>query len=68
MLETLVLHEPLESRNAFFAWLVVETFLNTNGQYMHYAPEEALALVIRVKHTGAAVQEIATQLRVWSTA
>ncbi|MGW0730285.1 fic family toxin-antitoxin system, toxin component [Streptomyces mirabilis] len=68
MLETIALHEPLESRNAFFAWLVAETFLNTNGKYMHYEPEEALARVMRVKHKGAAVQEIAAQLRSWSTA
>lgn len=32
MLETVALHEPLEAKNEFFAWLVAETFLNTNGQ------------------------------------
>ncbi|MGW2897471.1 hypothetical protein ACWDAO_23405 [Streptomyces sp. NPDC001212] len=37
----------------------------TNGQYLHYEPEEALALVMRAK--GARVQEIAAQLRAWST-
>jgi len=67
MLETVALHESLENRNEFFAWLVAETFLNTNGQYMHYEPEEALALVMRAKHKSARVQEIAAQLRSWST-
>lgn len=47
--------------------LVTETFLNTNGQYLHYEPEEALALVMRAKHKGARVQEVAAQLRAWST-
>ena len=32
-----------------------------------YEPEEALALVMRAKHKGARVQEIAAQLRAWST-
>ncbi|MFF2205084.1 hypothetical protein [Streptomyces sp. NPDC058145] len=31
MLETIALHEPLEAKNEFFAWLVAETFLSTNG-------------------------------------
>ncbi|MEU9309682.1 fic family toxin-antitoxin system, toxin component [Streptomyces sp. NPDC048256] len=67
MLESIALHEPLEAKNEFLAWLVAETFLNTNGQYLNYEPEEALALVMRAKHKGARVQEIAAQLRSWST-
>ncbi|MEV7392550.1 MULTISPECIES: fic family toxin-antitoxin system, toxin component [unclassified Streptomyces] len=67
MLETIALHEPLEAKNEFFAWLAAETFLNTNGVALHYEPEEALALVMRTKHKGARVQEIAAQLRSWST-
>jgi death-on-curing protein len=67
MLETIALHEPLEAKNEFFAWLVAETFLNTNGVTLDYEPEEALALVMRAKHKGARVQEIAAQLRAWST-
>ncbi|MFI7142497.1 type II toxin-antitoxin system death-on-curing family toxin [Streptomyces massasporeus] len=67
MLETIVLHEPLEAKNEFFAWLVAETYLNTNGVTLDYEPEEALALVMRAKHKGARVQEIAAQLRGWST-
>lgn len=67
MLETIVLHEPLEAKNEFFAWLVAETYLNTNGVTLDYEPEEALALVMRAKHKGARVQEIAAQLRAWST-
>ncbi len=67
MLETVALHEPLEAKNEFFAWLSAETFLNTNGQYLHYEPEEALTLVMRTKHKGARVQEVAAQLRAWST-
>ncbi|MEU5438739.1 fic family toxin-antitoxin system, toxin component [Streptomyces sp. NPDC020719] len=66
MLETIALHEPLEAKNEFFAWLVAETFLSTNGQTMRYEPEEALALVIRAKLKGARVQEVAAQLRAWS--
>ncbi|MFE9446080.1 hypothetical protein ACFYO2_45895 [Streptomyces sp. NPDC006602] len=66
MLETVAPHEPLESKNEFFAWLVAETFLNTSGQYLPCEPEEALALVMRAKHRGARVQEIAAQLRAWS--
>jgi death-on-curing protein len=66
-LESISLHEPLEDKNQFFAWLVAEVFLNTNGHYMHYEPEEALALVMRAKHKGASVQEVAAQLRAWST-
>ncbi|MFJ7078463.1 fic family toxin-antitoxin system, toxin component [Streptomyces sp. NPDC098781] len=66
MLETIALHEPLERRNEFFAWLVAETFLNTNGVVMDYEPEDALALVMRAKHKGASVQEVAAQLRAWS--
>jgi death-on-curing protein len=31
MLESIALHEPLEAKNEFFAWLVAETFLNTNS-------------------------------------
>lgn len=67
MMETIALHEPLEAKNEFFAWLVAETFLNTNGQTLRYEPEEALALVMRAKHKGAPVQEIAALLRAWST-
>lgn len=67
MLESLALHEPLEAKSEFFAWLVAETFLNANGVTLNYEPEEALALVIRVKHKGAVVQEVAAQLRAWST-
>jgi prophage maintenance system killer protein len=67
MLETIALHEPLEAKNEFFAWLVAETFLNTNGVTLDYEPEEALALVMRAKHKGARVQEVAAQLRGWST-
>lgn len=59
---------PGATKNEFFAWLVAETFLNTNGVTPHYEPEEALALVMRAKHKGAPVQEIAAQLRAWSTA
>lgn len=66
MLESIVLHEPLETKNEFFAWLVAETFLNTNGVTLDYEPEEALAVVMRAKHKGARVQEIAAQLRAWS--
>ncbi|MFG2440708.1 fic family toxin-antitoxin system, toxin component [Streptomyces sp. NPDC048508] len=68
MLETVALHEPLESKNEFFAWLVAETFLSTNKKSMRYEPEDALALVMRAKHKGAGVQEIAAQLRAWATA
>ncbi|MFE2971660.1 fic family toxin-antitoxin system, toxin component [Streptomyces sp. NPDC059340] len=67
MLESIALHEPLEDKNLFFAWLVAEVFLNTNDHYMHYEPEEALALVMRAKHKGARVQEVAAQLRAWAT-
>ncbi|WP_158694517.1 hypothetical protein [Streptomyces canus] len=67
MLETIALHEPLEAGNEFFAWLVAETFLNPNGVTLNYEPEEALALVMRTKHKGARVQEVAAQLRAWST-
>ncbi|MFE4631298.1 hypothetical protein [Streptomyces mirabilis] len=64
---SIALHEPLEDKNPFFAWLVAEVFLNTNDHYMQYEPEEALALVMRAKHKGARVQEVAAQLRVWAT-
>ncbi|MEU1077289.1 MULTISPECIES: fic family toxin-antitoxin system, toxin component [unclassified Streptomyces] len=67
MLETIALHEPLETKNEFLAWLVAGTFLDTNGVVLNYAPEESLALVMRAKHKGARVQEVATQLRAWST-
>ncbi|MET7353092.1 type II toxin-antitoxin system death-on-curing family toxin [Streptomyces mirabilis] len=67
MLESIALHEPLEDKNPFFAWLVAEVFLNTNDHYVHYEPEEALALVMRAKHKGARVQEVAAQLRAWAT-
>ncbi|MDG9709651.1 hypothetical protein [Streptomyces sp. DH10] len=50
MLESIALHEPLEAKNEFFAWLVAETFLSTNGVALDYEPEEALALVMRAKH------------------
>ncbi|TKA02238.1 hypothetical protein [Actinacidiphila oryziradicis] len=40
MLESTALHEPLEDKNLFFAWLVAEVFLNTNGIYMQYEPED----------------------------
>ncbi|MEU2556448.1 hypothetical protein ABZ589_33030 [Streptomyces sp. NPDC013313] len=66
MLETITLHEPLEAKNEFFAWLVAETFLSTNGATLDYQPEEALAIVMRAKHEGARVQEVAAQLRAWS--
>ncbi|MER6162503.1 fic family toxin-antitoxin system, toxin component [Streptomyces sp. NPDC001868] len=65
-LETITLHELLEE-NEFFAWLVAETYLSGNGITLDYEPEEALALVMRAKHKGARVQEVAAQLRVWST-
>jgi death-on-curing protein len=68
MLESTALHEPLEDRNLSFAWLVAEVFLNTNGVYLHYEPEDALALVLRAKHKSADVQETAAQLRAWATA
>ncbi|MFE7777670.1 fic family toxin-antitoxin system, toxin component [Streptomyces sp. NPDC057445] len=67
MLETIILHEPLEERNQFFAWLAAETFLAANSVYMTYEPEAALALVMRAKHKGADVREIAAQLRAWTT-
>lgn len=66
MLETIALHEPLEAKNEFFAWLVAETSLNTNGVTLDYQPEDALAVVMRAKHKGARVQEVAAQLRSWS--
>ncbi|WP_369244510.1 hypothetical protein [Streptomyces sp. R41] len=47
--------------------LVADVFLNANGHYMQYEPEQALALVMRAKHKGAGVQEIAAQLRDWTT-
>jgi death-on-curing protein len=68
MLESTALHEPLEDKNLFFAWLVAEVFLNTNGIYMQYEPEDALALVLRAKHKSAGVQEVAAQLRARATA
>ncbi|MFE2431609.1 hypothetical protein ACFXJ5_33360 [Streptomyces sp. NPDC059373] len=67
MLESTALHEPLEDKNLFFAWLVAEVFLNSNGIYMQYEPEDALALVLRTKHKNAGVQETAAQLRAWAT-
>ncbi|MFG2681307.1 type II toxin-antitoxin system death-on-curing family toxin [Streptomyces sp. NPDC048392] len=67
LMESIALFEPLEAKNEFFAWLVAETFLNTNGVTLDYEPEEALALVMRAKHKGARVQELAAQLRAWST-
>ncbi|MER6205955.1 fic family toxin-antitoxin system, toxin component [Streptomyces sp. NPDC001642] len=67
MLESIALHEPLEARNSFFAWLVAETFLNTNGVTLDYKPEEALALVMRASRKDARVQELAAQLRAWAT-
>ncbi|MFE7077358.1 type II toxin-antitoxin system death-on-curing family toxin [Streptomyces sp. NPDC057620] len=67
MIESIALHEPLEDKNLFFAWMAAEVFLNTNGHVLHYEPEEALTLVMRAKHKGAGVQEIAAQLRAWST-
>jgi death-on-curing protein len=66
MLESTALHEPLEDKNLFFAWLAAEVFLNTNGVYMQYEPEDALALVLRAKHKSAGVQEVAAQLRAWA--
>ncbi|MFE7332557.1 type II toxin-antitoxin system death-on-curing family toxin [Streptomyces sp. NPDC057565] len=66
MMESLVLHEPLEDKNPFYAWLVGEVFLNTNGIHMSYEPEEALAMVMRVRHKNASVRETAAQLREWS--
>ncbi|MCX4460955.1 hypothetical protein OG585_48675 (plasmid) [Streptomyces sp. NBC_01340] len=48
--------------------MVAEVFLNTNGHYMQYQPEQALALVMRANHKGAGVQETAAQLRAWATA
>ncbi|MER5254398.1 MULTISPECIES: hypothetical protein [unclassified Streptomyces] len=66
MLESIALHEPLEAKNEFFAWLVAETFLNTNGVTLDYEPEDALALVMRAKDKGAHAQEVAAQLRAWS--
>ncbi|WP_406490134.1 hypothetical protein [Streptomyces phaeochromogenes] len=67
MLESVALHEPLDDKNPFFAWMVAEAFLSTNGHSMRYEPEEALALVMRARHKGARVQELAAQLRVWTT-
>ncbi|MFF3713118.1 hypothetical protein [Streptomyces phaeochromogenes] len=70
MLESVALHEPLDDKNPFFAWMVAEVFLNTSGHSMHsmhYEPEEALALVMRARHKGARVQELAAQLRAWTT-
>ncbi|MFF5007294.1 hypothetical protein ACFY3G_31245 [Streptomyces phaeochromogenes] len=67
MLESVALHEPLDDKNPFFAWMVAEVFLNTNGHYMHYEPEEALALVMRARHKGAPVQELAARLRASTT-
>lgn len=66
MLETIIFHEPLEERNQFFAWLAAETFLAANIVHMTYEPEEALALVMRAKHKGANVREVAAQLRAWT--
>ncbi|MFF3691593.1 fic family toxin-antitoxin system, toxin component [Streptomyces sp. NPDC002187] len=66
LLQTLALHDPLEDRNAFFAWLAGEVFLEANGIRMNYEPEEALALVMSAGHKNASVQEIAAQLRGWT--
>ncbi|WP_327309824.1 fic family toxin-antitoxin system, toxin component (plasmid) [Streptomyces sp. NBC_01298] len=67
MLETIVLHEPLEKKNHFFAWLCAETFLATNEVYMTYEPEDALALVLRIKHKGIDdLREVSAQLRAWT--
>ncbi|WP_405634186.1 hypothetical protein OHB53_08540 [Streptomyces sp. NBC_00056] len=63
LLQTLALHEPLEDRNAFFAWLFGEVFLKVNGIHMDSQPEEALALVMSTGHKNASVQEIAAQFR-----
>lgn len=67
MLQTLALHEPLEDKNQFFAWLAAEVFLNSNDHSVLYEPEDALALVMRARHKSAGVQEIAAQLRGWAT-
>ncbi|WP_217215665.1 type II toxin-antitoxin system death-on-curing family toxin [Streptomyces sp. AC550_RSS872] len=67
LMESIALFEPLEAKNEFFAWLVAETFLNTNNVTLAYEPGEVLALVMRAKHKGARVQEVAAQLRAWST-
>ncbi|MFF8264302.1 hypothetical protein [Streptomyces virginiae] len=66
MLQTIVLHEPLEARNDFFAWLCAETFLASNAVYMTYAPQDALALVLRIKHKGPDLREVSAQLRAWT--
>ncbi|OEJ22949.1 hypothetical protein AR457_37700 [Streptomyces agglomeratus] len=66
MLETIALHEPLEKMNTFYAWLCAETFLAANEIHMTYAPEDALALVMRSKHKGADVLEVSAQLRAWT--
>ncbi|MET7539606.1 hypothetical protein [Streptomyces sp. NPDC005507] len=60
------MHEPLEDRNAFFAWLAGEMFLEVNGIHVDSRPEEALALVMSAGHKNASVQEIAAQLRGWT--
>lgn len=67
MLETIALLEPLEEMNAFYAWLSAETFLATNEVHMNYAPEDALALVLRIKHKGSDLLEVSAQLRAWTT-
>ncbi|MFB7836121.1 fic family toxin-antitoxin system, toxin component [Streptomyces sp. NPDC056056] len=66
MLDTIVLHEPLEEKNHFFAWLCAETFLATNAVHLNYDPREALALVLRVKHKGVDLREVSVQLRAWT--
>ncbi|MFE4309191.1 type II toxin-antitoxin system death-on-curing family toxin [Streptomyces sp. NPDC056891] len=66
MLDTIVLHEPLEEKNHFFAWLCAETFLATNEVHLSYDPREALALVVRVKHKGVDLREVSAQLRAWT--
>lgn len=68
MIQTIALHEPLENRNAFFAWLAAEVFLNTNGVYLQYEPKEALDLVVETSRKNIGVQEIASRLRGWTTA
>ncbi|MEV7512025.1 fic family toxin-antitoxin system, toxin component [Streptomyces sp. NPDC091201] len=66
LMQTLALHEPLEARNDFFAWLAGEVFLSTNDIVMSYEPKEARELILSTGRKEIGVQAVAARLRSWT--
>lgn len=67
LLHTLVRLPCLEHSNEAFSWHAAEALLALHGHHLDYPPKHAVALVRDTAHGTLGIQQIARQLRTWTT-